>query len=54
MVYIYKKSTGKWYHWRNFVSAFVCGGIVVGIMYQCAGCLSVLAEQLLYFRNADP
>ena len=30
MVYIYKKSTGRWYHWRNFVYAFMCGGIVVG------------------------
>ena len=45
MVYIYKKSTGKWYHWRNFVSAFVCGGIVVGL------CTNVLVVFLFWLNS---
>lgn len=45
MVYIYKKSTGKWYHWRNFVYAFMCGGIVVGL------CTNVLVVFLFWLNS---
>lgn len=45
MVIIYKKSTGKWYHWRNFVYAFMCGGIVVGL------CTNVLVVFLFWLNS---
>ena len=54
MAYTRKRSTGKWYHWRNFVYAFMCGAAVVGLCTNILVVFSVLAEQLFYFRCADP
>ena len=45
MAYTRKRSTGKWYHWRNFVYAFMCGAAVVGL------CTNILVVFLFWLNS---
>lgn len=45
MVYAYKKSTGKWYHWINLVYAFMCGSAVAAL------CTNILMVFLLWLNS---
>jgi len=45
MAHARKKSIRKWYHWRNFVYAFMCGGAVVGL------CTNILVVFLFWLNS---